>query len=196
MPELMRLIMAAALVFVLAGCSTVNSRATEHVSWRGDETLGRVVLLVELDQVGPERRRPAKTAEVHDIVRNALESMYGTAMLDATHLFDGEIESAGWKKSSEYELIAAARERGIDTIGTLQVDRYVGSSGIALLPPGWWAETVIAYRLRLLDVATGEVLADVERARRRGGYFGWAGPSDLPRDLREDLADLIAARIE
>lgn len=193
MHALMRMILAAALTLVLLGCSTLNSRAKEHVTWRGEDSLGRVVLLVEVDQVGPERRRQAKTAEVHDIVRETLGSMPQTVLLDTVYLLEPELESSAWKRCSEYELVAAARERGIDTIGTLQVDRYVGYAGIALLPPGWWAETVVEYRLRLLDVTSGEVLADVERARRRGGYFGWTRPSNLPRDFRDDLSALVVA---
>jgi len=188
---------AVAPLLASAGCTMTRSTSEERVAWAPHQidaapALGTMALLVALDRVGPERLRDEKQREVSELLKGALERIPETKIVDGQGLADGDDPDA-WTAASEHELVERARALGVDTIGLVSFDRYVGAMHLYLLPPAWSAYTDVDYRIRLLDVASGAVIGDIRRHRRSGGFLGAVGKETLRRDLDDDLRDLIAA---
>lgn len=187
------LLVIAGLALASVGCASTSSRGVENVSWQSSpDQLGRVAVLIDLSEIGPESLREEKENEIEQILRTTFEPMQASHFVDG-YMIDESLAHVPWSQASDYELIIAARDHDVDAIALVHVDRYVGSIAVGLMPlPGWSARTDVAYRLRVLDAHTGRVLADLRRHRKTGGYLGYSRRSYLARDLENDLAEVVS----
>jgi hypothetical protein len=174
------------------GCAATSTRGVDHVSWQvAPDELGRVAVLFDLDEAGPETSRAEKETEIEGIIRSTFESMSASTIIDGRTLVEA-LGGVPWTHASDHELITAARDLGIDAIALVRIERYLGTLSIYLLPPGWSAHTQVSYRLRALDVASGRLLADLHRHRSTGGFLGYSERAYLARDFEDDLAHAVS----
>lgn len=191
--SLVSILLLVVIGFATMGCTVTQSHGRERVPWSdGAVDLGQVALMVHIDHHRHERHAEAKDSEVREIVRE-LMSEFVSAPIDAESVVQNALGDAKeWQHASEHELIEAARKAGVNTLGLVTFERYGGDVWVMLLPPGWATNRYVYYRLRLLDVNTGSVIADLNRYRRTRGYLNVTGSGELPHDLRDDLTQMFA----
>lgn len=193
MHQLTFTLICAVSVLTLNACTSTQVRGVEHVAWQEEPTeLGTVAVGIYLEHAKYERKPEEKEAEVREIVHDIIDGLSNVMVADEEATRNIFTEPTHWQKASEYEMINTAREMAINTLCLMTVDRYAGQLWLLLLPPGWAQHTYVNYRLRLLDVASGRVLADLSRSRRSGGYLSGVGRQRLPRDLHDDLMEVLA----
>jgi hypothetical protein len=149
--------------------------------------LGKVALIVS----GPQRQDLEESdspARATAAVKEALNRLPGTSVLDAE-------PAKRWDKAlGDREAVAAGKARGAQSVCVVNVSDYDGlfMVGIWWLGPMWECKSRVAYSMRLLDVESGELLAESVRYRQMGGMYEICDPSDkegsLKRLLKVDLA--------
>lgn len=172
------------IAFCLGLTACAETRVTDHVAVPADPPLsvgrqGNVLLVVEtaLPDDGPDR--DARSDEAARLVRQSLESVTGRVS----------------GMAGEERLLALARSDGLESVMVVRVDDYARRGvlhiGVSLPPLTWETSTVVSLRLRVIDVRTGAIVADVRRDRVRGGLFTRRTAEDLPDELKEALRSLV-----
>jgi hypothetical protein len=188
---------AAVMLLTLTACSSPRVRSVQHVAWQDDPTaLGSIAVGILVEHRRYEREPEVIEEEVREIVYEIISSLPNVSAADEQAIEIIFTEPTLWHHKSEYELVRSAREANVNTLCLLTVHRYAGQLWIWLIPPGWAAQTFVNYRLRVLDVASGEIVADLRRSRTSGGYLSTVGRRTLPRDLRDDLGEVFAYQQE
>lgn len=157
--------------------------------------LGRVLILQQVALPVGIPNRARHEAEAEKAVWETIAALPIPHVIPATVL--GPRPTAGWSSLDDAELLAAARRVDADTVMMLTVEEYARSGHLFIaiaLPPVWWdSKTSVSLRLRLLDVRSGVVLADLRRDRESGGTYVDRTPAQLPGELEASLRSLIGS---
>ena len=158
--------------------------------WRqrgGD--LGKVALIVS----GPARR-DADTSEsparARAAVTEALNRLPGTTVVESE-------PACGWAEAvGDRQALELAKARGARSVCVVNVGNYDGliMLGVWWLGPVWECKSRVSYSLRLLDVASGDLLAESVRYRQMGGMYEICDPSDMEQSLKRMLKSDLAVR--
>ena len=202
--RLLALLPASTLIGSLAFAGCAETKVEDHATLAAANAapvaaaakLGRVLVVEEAALPADLPDRSRHQAEAERAVWKAVTALSLTDAIPAATVL-GIRPAAGWASLDDASLLAAGRRAGADTMMTLRVEEYACSGNLYLaiaLPTVWWdSKTSVSLRLRLLDVRSGKVLADLRRDRERGGTYVDRTPDELPDELKASLRSLIAA---
>ena len=198
------LLPAGALICSLAFAGCAETKVEDHAALASANAgpvasaakLGRVLVVEEAALPADLPDRARHQAEAEQAVWKAVSALSLPDAIPAATVL-GVRPAAGWASLDDATLLAAGRRAGADTVMILRVEQYARSGNLYLaiaLPPVWWdSKTSVSLRLRLLDVQSGKVLADLRRDRERGGTYVDRAADELPDELVASLRSLIAA---
>ena len=181
----------------ICGCVSDSSRLTTTVQWPVPRpSLGRVLVLCELQNIGPESSCGVKREHLVATTERALRGLTDTEVISATGEGSPKLVAnilASWRTKDEQELIDEARESGIDTLCQIHAKDYVVYIALGLIPiPAWQVSGELDYNIRLLDVKTGNVMIDSFGQHEISHYFGFDDPTrSLTRSFEDDLQVLM-----
>ena len=202
--KLLVLLPAGALICSLAFAGCAETKVEDHAALASANAgpvasaakLGRVLVVEEAALPADLPDRARRQAEAERAVWKAVSALSLLDTIPAATVL-GISPAAGWASLDDASLLAAGRRAGADTVMILRVEQYARSGNLYLaiaLPPVWWdSKTSVSLRLRLLDVQSGKVLADLRRDRERGGTYVDRTADELPDELEASLRSLIAA---
>ena len=202
--RLLALLPAGSLICGLAFAGCAETKVEDHAALAATNAapvasaakLGRVLVVEEAALPADLPDRARHQAEAERAVWKAMTALSLTDAIPAATVL-GIRPRAGWASLDDASLLAAGRRARADTVMILRVEEYARSGNLYLaiaLPPVWWgSKTSVSLRLRLLDVRSGKVLADLRRDRERGGTYVDRAADELPDELVASLRSLIAA---
>jgi len=171
-----------ALALTLAACA--ETRVTDHalsseLTAVSHQRLGRTLLVIEVALPADQPERAVRLEEVSALIRTQL----------------APVTAAVVPSGPDNALLAQARGLGLDTVTVVRVEDYVRRGNLylslALPPVSWDTATTVSLRLRVLDVHSSTVIADLRRDRVRGGLFTLRSADDLPEELQQALRSLM-----
>ena len=193
MKTLLLLVLTGLLTLYSSGCATVKKGSDVTGQDRNTplsgRDLGRLIVLVRM--IDGEHTPKAAEKELTALASaTAVLTSLTTAVPAPRDDLLAALGERSWPDAGDMELTAAARACGVDTVAMLTVTEYVGKLHLGL-PALWETETIIRYRLRVLDAATGTLMLDAHRFRMSGGLFSCRGLDDLHADFQNDLTELL-----
>lgn len=188
-PVQRRLALLACLLLLGQGCASVQVRDNllhARLPWAPgpDATLGHVSVWPETDWRA-DQKEPASRAAM-------AETAIAQAFRDFPHGNVSEIRPiAPHDAATEPARLQAAQAAGNDAVIQIRVSE-LGPLLLISVPVLWSTYSDVKFRLRIVRLADGESLLDVERHRQVGGPFVLRGTAPLAEELEIALCDALA----
>jgi hypothetical protein len=184
-----------AMLALLTGCACTGEQIVSRplgtyptAAWKARQSLGKV-LVIGPAYVGAQSD---KDRTIRRIVRGAFEKLPETTVIDVAIPPDA---SEPFAPVSDAAAIAAGKRQNAQTVGILTVGQFDAFFAVPLFPPGWETQSDVTYSIRLLDVASGNLLLSAVSHRTRGGYLAIIDPDAARRaDFQSDLHWLLAGK--
>ena len=146
-------------------------------------SLGRLSVWPESDWRADQKEKPSREAMAQTAIAQAFK--------DFPHGTVAEIRPVtAWNTSTESERLAEAKQAGLDTVVFIRVSE-LGPLLYLSIPVLWSTYSDVKFRLRLVNLGSGEVLLDAERHRQVGGPFALRGTEPLAAEMETALRDAL-----
>ncbi len=181
------------LILWIAGCAGTSMNIYRAAGTPGlcvgkSNSLGYVGVLPEAawraDQKEPDKRELMALEEIQKAFQN-----FPCGSLAAP---GGVRNFSNWSSKPEAELLKQFSAKGVDTVILLRMEELTPHIYFTFSLPVLWAGSSEAdFRIRMLSVKSGEVLADMRVKRTTGGPFH-IRPADWSRnELRAALLEIM-----
>lgn len=179
-----------ALLAANAGCSTFRrGEVATQPDWSSRRpNLKRVAVLQPLCSDKESISDDSRT-EIWQAAKESFGKIEGTILVDSATLE----KELGWNTGtpvSDYAIVAAARSLGVDTVCVTTFHEYISLFLLGVCSAD--SSNRISYDMRLLDVATGQLLVQTHRSVVRHGMSLFRLQTELPSDLCADLAIVLS----